>query len=886
MQTKLRNKIALIAFILFLLTVFAPRLFAAEYSHIYKIEEPKIITLSNGRQILQMEGLWQKDDIVGAPILPVKTSKIFIPANEKVISIEIGYGALNTIEGSYLIQHGTTPYPISYKGPIPVDKPAPDIYETNALYPSAMHRARSPQFLCGAKIVLVDLMPVLYNPVEGQLKYYNELEVKIRTEKQKKPDWVLPFRNFPNDRKKILRTIENKNDFLRLHPGSEQGEAAGASSMVAEPSPMEGERQYVVITTAGLKTAFQTLTEYRASPAGGGYTTHIEDISNIDMNPNYYGVDLAEKIRNFIKDMYTNYGTQYVVLGGDCDGEPGEHIIPTRGCYARINTTTDDNIPSDLYFGCLDGTWNGDGDAIWGESNDGDGGGDIDWESEVYVGRIPADDPVEAQNQIHKIITFEAGIRPNKTLLAGEKLDNEPTWGGDRMDWIYSYMGSTPKTELYDRDWAGNDWPKDQLLTYINSDEHHWINHLGHSNVDYNMKLSNADIASMTNSNYVFIYTQGCYSGSMDNRNSSGGYGSTDCFGEVITNGYNDGGAFAYIGNSRYGWFNPGDYVEGASNRAHKEFVEAIFTDNITKLGEANQKSKTDLDLTSGLYRWIAFETNLLGCPASDLIALACISDADCDDGLYCNGTETCAGGTCQTGTAPECDDGVSCTVVTCNEDTDTCDNVPDDNLCDDGEGCTTDECDPTVGCGNTWPECGLDDGCCGPECTDDPDCTCGDTVCAGAANGEDCFTCPEDCFSGQGGGTCEACFKGTCDGVCHPVKEGPECLDCASSWCCGDGFCEGDETVENCKIDCGCYNTDDCNDGESCTADFCDPETGQCSNTWPACGLEDDCCGPDCTNQNDPNCGSECIENKKKCNCDGECGKFETHESCPWDCP
>jgi hypothetical protein len=27
----------------------------------------------------------------------------------------------------------------------------------------------------------------------------------------------------------------------------------------------------------------------------------------------------------------------------------------------------------------------------------------------------------------------------------------------------------------------------------------------------------------------------------------------------------------------------------------------------------------TDLPLGSGLYRWIAFETNLIGCPASDL---------------------------------------------------------------------------------------------------------------------------------------------------------------------------------------------------------------------------------------------------------------------------
>ena len=36
----------------------------------------------------------------------------------------------------------------------------------------------------------------------------------------------------------------------------------------------------------------------------------------------------------------------------------------------------------------------------------------------------------------------------------------------------------------------------------------------------------------------------------------------------------------------------------------------------------ANQKSKTDLPLASQLYRWIAFETNLIGCPATDVSAL------------------------------------------------------------------------------------------------------------------------------------------------------------------------------------------------------------------------------------------------------------------------
>jgi len=607
------------AFILVFSTIFASPLFAAQYSQIYQFEAPKIITLPNGQHILKMEGTRPKDDIVGTPILPVKTSKIFIPADEKVISTEIKYGTLIAIEGSYIIGHVTIPQPGSENEYVTVVKPASEIYETNALYPSVIYKNRRPQFINGVKVTLVDLMPVLYNPVEGQLKYYKELEVKITTEKEDRPDWVMPYRNFHEDREKILNIIDNKDDFLRLHPVSEDEMTPKFLSASEDPSAAAGTRQYVVITTAALSPAFETLTTYRASSAGGGYTAYIEHIDEIDAM--YSGVDLAEKMRNFIRDMYTNYGTQYVVLGGDCDGASENQVIPTRGCYAKVVDYTDAYIPSDLYFGCLDGSWNSDEDEFWGEINDGINGGDIDWFSEVYIGRIPADNYTEAMNQINKIIAFETHSPPSNILLTGEKLESL-TWGGDRMDWLYSFMGSTPETTLYDRDWEGNDWPKSQLLTYINSNQYYGINYSGHSTIFSDMKLNNDDIHAMTNNKYFFVYSQGCYSGSIDGLYSDHTYKSSDCFGEAITNGSSDGGAFAYIGNSRYSWYYPGSKVEGASNLAHKEFVEAISSGNITKIGVANQKSKTDLPLDLQLYRWIAFTTNLIGCPATDLSSL------------------------------------------------------------------------------------------------------------------------------------------------------------------------------------------------------------------------------------------------------------------------
>jgi hypothetical protein len=77
-----------------------------------------------------------------------------------------------------------------------------------------------------------------------------------------------------------------------------------------------------------------------------------------------------------------------------------------------------------------------------------------------------------------------------------------------------------------------------------------------------------------------------------------------------------------------------------------------------------------------------------------------CTVNADCSDGLYCNGSEVCNSGTCQAGTAPNCNDSISCTVDSCNESTDSCNHVATNSLCDNGLFCDGSEtCSATLGC-------------------------------------------------------------------------------------------------------------------------------------------------------------------------------------------
>ncbi|MHC4064781.1 MAG: hypothetical protein ACYSUI_09810, partial [Planctomycetota bacterium] len=125
-------------------------------------------------------------------------------------------------------------------------------------------------------------------------------------------------------------------------------------------------------------------------------------------------------------------------------------------------------------------------------------------------------------------------------------------------------------------------------------------------------------------------------------------------------------------------------------------------------------------------------------------------NDGNCDDGLYCNGTETCdAVLDCQAGTPIDCDDGVGCTGDSCNETTDTCDNVANDANCDDGLYCNGAEtCDAVLDCQAGTPvDC--DDG---VGCTDD---SCNETTdtCDNLANDGNC----DDGLYCNGTETCDA---------------------------------------------------------------------------------------------------------------------------------
>ncbi|MFQ5531538.1 MAG: LamG domain-containing protein, partial [Candidatus Nanoarchaeia archaeon] len=86
-------------------------------------------------------------------------------------------------------------------------------------------------------------------------------------------------------------------------------------------------------------------------------------------------------------------------------------------------------------------------------------------------------------------------------------------------------------------------------------------------------------------------------------------------------------------------------------------------------------------------------DTPVGGAPAG------CAIDSDCDNNIFCDGAEKCVAGTCVAGTPPT-DDGVSCTADSCDEVTDIVTHTPNNTLCDNGLFCDgTETCDLVLDC-------------------------------------------------------------------------------------------------------------------------------------------------------------------------------------------
>ena len=824
--------------VLFLLIAVISSINAEQLSIDYSINQPIVEKVAIGAEsydrIIIVEAPNGGD--INAPSMPATGAQILLPFGSKVESIEIITGERILLGKDFKIEPNQQPIPLSAD---PADRviPIPDkaIYESDQLYPENLFENIGTYGFRGYQILILKLHPVQYLPSTGELFYYPDLSVVVNTVAADKSSNM--FRSLPADENEVLTRVDNP-DLISTYAGALKSSASNYDLLI--------------ITTPGLAASFQPLKAYHDTT---GILTEIHTTDEI-------GSTNPDDVRAYIKLVYLNDGIRYVLIGGDDDLIPSKdmYVVSYQGGYI------DYDMPTDLFFGCLDGPFNNDGDSQWGEPNDGEGGGDVDLIAEVFIGRATAGNITEANRFVTKHLSYVSRTDDHldDILLCGEYLGfgGVSDYAANSLEELIGvsvangyYTVGFPESDytidqLFDRDWPGNDWPSSELANRINSGLH-IIDHFGHGNTSYALKYNSSEIMSaFTNTELFFLYSQACYSGRFDG---------TDGFAEYMTI-KSDHAAFALVMNARYGW-GVSESTDGASQRFNREFWDAVYNpaEAKTNLGWANHKSKEDnlYRINESCMRWCYYETNLLGDPAVAFLGVDSCIDADAD--LICDIADNCPGIT----NADQLDtdnDGIG---DLCDECTDTdkdgygnpgfpLNTCPEDNCPDisnlrqfdtdnDGIGDRCDDCTDSDGDGYGDPEM-IGNTCPNDNCMSISNPDQADTDNDGI--GDMCDACTDTDGDGFGdpGYPSNTCAEDNCPVVYNPDQADfdgdgypDSCDNCPEAYNPDQTDMDSDGYADSCDNCLDIYNPDQADSDDNGIGDLCD---GCCQNRGNADGI------------------------------------------------
>jgi hypothetical protein len=368
----------------------------------------------------------------------------------------------------------------------------------------------------------------------------------------------------------------------------------------AEPRLDQHEFEYVIVTSSAFDSIFARLAAWKTQKGVPAVVRHIDWVL-----ASYPGRDSAERLRNYLKTL-PDSGVRWVLLGGDVS------VVPFRKAFAMISEahyhSREDSLPCDLYFADLDGTWDRDGDNVFGEIAD-----SINLYPDLCVGRAPVDTRTEAQGFVNKVLQYEWAAIPqrqsNALFFAMVLWSNPYTDGGRHKDKLEarSFPSGYTVNKLYER--LGN-LSRTAVMSALRSGQN-FSNHDGHGWIDVmscgNTSLGTRDGDTITNAYRGVLYSIGCWTTAFD----------FTSIGEAFVANPN-GGTVATIGHSSYGWGSPGNPGFGYSDRYDDRFWYEVLNRNNTSAGAALAEAKTyfvPFSREANVYRWHQYETNLMGDP-------------------------------------------------------------------------------------------------------------------------------------------------------------------------------------------------------------------------------------------------------------------------------
>ena len=546
----------------------------------------------------------------GRPALPVDRWTFEPPEGYRLKRIDVEAVGWETLP--------VTEPVVSFPGPAPPPTPGDGNAAAGGPPPDAEMLAGG--FLRGTRLETVEFRPVRHRPGSGEVEIASGFTVLLEFEPDpsepvvsRRRAWAgedafetaaarLTGRKPPGFEPGGLRTLVNGQEpFAPRFTPSEDG------------SPV----RYLIITDDASELEYQRLADWKTAvgtPAVVRTLTWIRD--------NYpHGVDESEEVRGFIRDAVELWGVEYVLLGGDVDQ------VPIR--YAWSYFYGGEFIPTDLYYTCLDGNWNANGNHLFAEpyfstAFTGDG---ADFLPDVWVGRVPSRTPLEARNYVDKILDYETAIPlgagfATGMLCLGEMLFPQNWSPGDSVlfdgalvceDAVARTSPPIVHQRMYENyfDYPGSvPENKPDAIAAINSG-YNMILHVGHGfrntmAVGLNGEaLNNGDADAFHNGvRQGMLYAINCTSAALD----------FDCIAEHFIRNPNGGGV-ASVGSTRLdfpatGW----DY--------QNEFFDLVYSGDVTRMGVAAAQQKIPFASTAsrdGEHRWTQFSLIFLGDPDMNL---------------------------------------------------------------------------------------------------------------------------------------------------------------------------------------------------------------------------------------------------------------------------
>jgi hypothetical protein len=560
--------------------------------HVYatEIEGYSAVTLEGG-YVLPVEP--------GEPALPGLSVMVALPQGMGIESVDVSYSDPVTVPVPGKILPMQEPLKVGEE-PDSFVLPDEDVYTASTPFPGDPVFAYNDGNMSGYHIGSVVLAPVQYVPAKGELIIYREVDFDLHlgyapggfVYPKYRPEWVDDY-----IKTNIVKAVVNPEEI---------SSPAGTVLIGAGDRMPDDMYPYLIIVKSGFEEEAENLALWKTKK---GLRAKIMPTDEIEGS--YSGVDTEERIRNCIIDYYENHGTQFVCLIGSSSS------IPMRKAYDPDFDVAEGNhlVPTDNYYGCLDGDWNADGDGYWGEHPS----DDVDYNYDVYVGRMQVMSATNVSEIVDKTLCYEgtelaSEVNPydynDQVLFAAGWLDGS-TNGAEGKTFIKDTYMESPSwafTELYDSSFTSS-----AFINEMNEGKG-IINHGAHSNTTIlgteSGYVSSSDLYNLTNHPKftAFLYTYGCYAANTDSPYNCGAY-----FVESP-----EGGGVGFVGNTRYGWYAGGSWFLHTYSQLFDEeyFRQLGVVDNYIN-GSTLASHKQHLVGYAGnaYYRYIYYELFLTGDP-------------------------------------------------------------------------------------------------------------------------------------------------------------------------------------------------------------------------------------------------------------------------------